>query len=68
MNFEDALRKAINESEDGILAISKRALVNFSDLFDFVNNNGKLSEPEMQRLYDALNEQDREKMAISQLG
>lgn len=68
MNFEDALRKAISESDDGILEIYKRALVNFYDLFDFVNNNDKLSEEEMRRLYDALNEQDREKMAISQLG
>jgi len=61
MKFEDALRKVIAESEEEEYAFAKRASYNYSDLFHFLDNNQKLSIAQMQRLFDALSSQDKQK-------
>ena len=61
MKFEDALRKVIAESEEEEYEFAKRASYNYSDLFHFLDNNQKLSITQMQRLFDALSSQDKQK-------
>jgi predicted transcriptional regulator len=61
MNFDDALRKVIEESEEGQYEISERASFNYFDLSKFLKWKRKLHLSEMQQLYDALKESDREK-------
>lgn len=58
MKFEDALRKVISESEDTRSALSERSSYPYSYLSEFLRAERKLDQ---QRLYDALNESDREK-------
>ena len=58
MNFEDALKTVINESEDTRSTLSERCSYPYSYLSQFFRGERRL---DLQRLYDALNEFDREK-------
>ncbi len=61
MKFQDALRKVISESEERRSLISERSSYSYSYLSDFLDGKRKLYDSEMERLYYALNEGDREK-------
>lgn len=58
MNFEDALRKVISESEDTRSTLSERSSYPYSYLSQFLRGERKLDG---ERLYDALNESDQQK-------
>ena len=62
MKFEDALRKVIRESEDGQLNISKRANFDYYQISRFIKGEKRLLVSEMQQLFDAFTQADRNKM------
>lgn len=65
MNFEDALRKVISDSEEDLLAFSQRISVDFYDLLSFVNEGKKLkSKSQMKRIQDNLNNEDQQKLQL----
>ncbi len=61
MDFEEALRKVILESEDTAIGISEKASYEYRYLSDFLKKESKLYVSQMQRLYDALSDRDRKK-------
>lgn len=64
MNIEDALRKVINDSEENLLAFSKRLAIDFWDLLGFVNEGEKLTRSKIEKLRDNLNDEDYKKLQL----
>lgn len=65
INFEDALRKVINDFEEDLFTFCQRTSVDFYDLFGFLNEGEKLkSKAQMDKIRNNLNDEDYEKLLL----